>query len=139
VGAALATAACAFALTHADVISPAPWAADAAAALSIAYLAAENRFSKGVKLRTATAALFGLVHGMALARVRAGALSPTAVEAAATLVAACATAVAVALAASLLVRTLRTFAPRAMPFLTDSALMLGGAAGVVLALLHRSS
>src|SRR6185436_19152946 len=55
------------ALARADVIAPAPWAATAAAAFSVAYVAAENRLSRSVKLRVATAALFGLVHGMALA------------------------------------------------------------------------
>ncbi|MBM4014530.1 MAG: hypothetical protein FJ293_06140 [Planctomycetes bacterium] len=57
----------AFAAARADWLAPAPWAALAAAALSVGYVAAENLFAAELKLRAATAALFGVVHGMALA------------------------------------------------------------------------
>jgi len=62
-----AVAALAFAAAHAGWIAPAPWAATAAAALSVGYLALENHHAKALELRGATAALFGVVHGMALA------------------------------------------------------------------------
>lgn len=67
VAAALVAAALAFAATRAHWIAPAPWAASAAAAFAVGYVAVENWRSDPVRLRRATAALFGLVEGMALA------------------------------------------------------------------------
>src|SRR5688572_4933241 len=67
-----AVAALAFAAARMEWIAPAPWAATAAAALSVGYLALENHHARQLELRSATAALFGVVHGMALAPQFAG-------------------------------------------------------------------
>jgi hypothetical protein len=64
---ALGAAAFAFAIARLGWIEPAPWAARAAAAFAPVYLALENRRRRGLELRFATALLFGLVQGMALA------------------------------------------------------------------------
>ncbi|MBL8840351.1 MAG: hypothetical protein JNL90_02355 [Planctomycetes bacterium] len=66
-GAALTATAAGCLASRLDWIAPSPWAAQAAAALAIAYVAGENLLARDLKLRSATAALFGLVHGMALA------------------------------------------------------------------------
>lgn len=66
-GAAVAATAAGCLASRLDWIAPSPWAAQAAAALAIAYVAGENLLARDLKLRSATAALFGLVHGMALA------------------------------------------------------------------------
>ncbi|MSR46672.1 MAG: hypothetical protein EXS13_06365 [Planctomycetes bacterium] len=67
VAAMAGVAALAFVAARADWIAPAGWAATAAAALAVGYVAAENGFARELKLRVATAALFGVVHGMAVA------------------------------------------------------------------------
>jgi hypothetical protein len=139
-GAALAAASAAFALVAADWIAPAAWASTAAAALSVAYVAAENRFARAIQLRTATAALFGLVHGMALApRLPAGLLPPTATEAAAFAATALLVSGAAALAAATLAGMARAFAVRATGFVVDGLLVLAGAAGIALAIASRGS
>jgi len=111
--AALAAAAAAFALARADLIAPAAWAATASAAFSVVYVVAENRFSREVKLRVATAALFGLVHGMALSSaIPASALPPTVGENAAFGAAALLAAAAAAWGCARLFVVARTFAAR---------------------------
>jgi hypothetical protein len=144
--ATLASAVLAFALARADVISPAPWAAAAAAALSVAYLAAENRFSRKLELRLPTAALFGLVHGMAIGALPRGSVPPSLLESVAFAAAAFAVsaALAVVVAASLtpLVRRSSAAGTRspAVGSALDFLLMGAGALGVtcaVLPLLHR--
>jgi hypothetical protein len=99
--AALAGAAIAFAATRAGWIAPAAWAARAAATFSIAYVAVENWRSDPVRLRLPTAALFGLVQGMALAPLalvagRSTGASEAAAFVAVALLVACAAAVIVA-------------------------------------------
>lgn len=75
--AALAATAAGCLASRLDWIAPSPWAAQAAAALAIAYVAGENLLARDLKLRSATAALFGLVHGMALAAASLAAEPPS--------------------------------------------------------------
>lgn len=97
--AAAGAVALAFFAVRAEWIAPAAWAAQASAALAVGYVAAENLFARELKLRAATAALFGVVHGMAVASL-APTLRPTGDLAATGLppAAFCAGALAVALA-----------------------------------------
>ncbi len=132
-GAALGAAALAFAAARAGWIEPAPWAARAAAAFAPVYLAVENRRSRRLDLRVATALLFGLVHGMALAPEmeavgRIGGALAAGAFAAATI------ATAAALAALLAAALARW---RHGPLALDVAALATGATGVVVAI--RSS
>lgn len=137
--AAVAAAALAFGATRAGWISPAPWAARAAAAFAVGYVAVENWKSDVVKLRVATAALFGLVEGMALAPLAlvagrtTGAAEGVAFVAAALVVA---TIVAIALAAVVGLGgwTRNERGPTARVKAAHAVLLLVGVAGVALAL-----
>jgi hypothetical protein len=140
--AALAAAAISFTATRAHWISPAPWAARAAAAFAVGYVAIENWRSDPVRLRRATAALFGLVEGMALAPL---ALMPGratgAGEGATFIGVALAVAAIVALAIAMAFRVDDWSKERERPAMrvkaAHLALLLVGAAGVALAISAR--
>jgi len=138
--AAAAAAAASYSLVRAELIAPAPWAATAAAALSVAYLAAENRFASEVRLRLPTAAMFGLVHGMVLAaRLRPGLLGATAVESALFAAVAISVAAVAAVALATLCTAARQFSARGTALVVDGALLLAGAGGVLTALVRRAA
>ncbi len=134
--AAAAAAALTWSATRLGWIAPSPWAATAAAALAIAYVAGENCFVRELKLRTATAALFGVVEGMALEAPSRSPATATFATGAAWCLGALLAASAIGAMATLLLQPLCRRFPWLRP-ITAGALVTLGAIGLFLAVRGR--